>query len=268
MKNGINVSIDLRGLQEHMLAAVDKAVERLAIQTGKNWAMAIMAAKLPDAEKLEYAKTLRIDRAGLAHFVVSADYAKADQIENGRQAQDLKKMLQTSRKVRTSKAGKKYLIIPFRQNTAGNTAHARAMPAEINRIASQMETARVRGSYIDHGGVKRATYLWPRSRLSNDGQGIQAGKQRYLALGRMPAGLAPKLAPHHVSDPFAGMVRFDTSTGQARSSAYLTFRCMHQDSTGWIIPAKPGLHIARAVAENMERKAGPYIQALVNSMLK
>lgn len=48
---------------------------------------------------------------------------------------------------------------------------------------------------------------------------------------------------------------------------YLTFRVMHQDSRGWIIPAKPGMHIAEGVASQMEAKAGPYIQGLLDSML-
>lgn len=176
-------------------------------------------------------------------------------------------MLQTSRKVRTSAAGKKYLVIPFRVNTEGSTAHARDMPHAINEIATQMERSMVTGHRIDSGGVRRATYLWPKSRLSNNGTGIEAGGQRYLQLGRLPAGLAPKLQPHHVSDPYAGMRRFETSTGKSSSSKYLTFRVMHQDSRGWIIPAKPGMHIAQGVADQMQSKAEPYLEGLISSLL-
>lgn len=254
----INVHLNLSGIGKEISAeieqAVDQAIHRLAVQCGKNWAHAIYATNIPDKEKLEYAKTLRIEQAGLAHYVVRADYAKADQIESGRPAYDLKRMLQTSRKVRTSKAGKKYMVIPFRWNTAGNTAHARAMPADITSIAQGMERSLVTGHRIDGGGIKRATYLWPRTTSTS--------------MGSLPAGLAPKLAPHHVSDPYAGMRRFDTSTGKANSSQYLTFRVMHQDSSGWIIPTKPGLHIAEGVAQQLEEKAGPYVQALVDSLLK
>ena len=260
--SAINVNFDLTRygeINDVIRAAVDKAVERLAIQAGKNWAHAIVAADLPDKEKLDYARTLRVQRAGFAHFIVSADYAKAEQVENGRPAQDLKRMLQTSRKVRTSAAGKKYLIIPFRTNTEGSTAHARDMPHAINEIATQMERSMITGHRIDSGGVRRATYLWP--------------KNTATSLGRLPPGLAPKLQPHHVSDPYAGMRRFDNDTHNAKTgktkttSSYLTFRVLHQDSRGWIIPAKPGLHIAQGVADQMQSKAEPYLEGLIASML-
>lgn len=66
------------------------------------------------------------------------------------------------------------------------------------------------------------------------------------------------------------LIRIDLtgSTGRAKSSQYITFRVMHQDSNGWIVQAKPGLHIAEAVARNLEEKSGPYLQALVDNLLK
>lgn len=59
--------------------------------------------------------------------------------------------------------------------------------------------------------------------------------------------MAPKLAPHHATDIYAGMRKMDTSAGKAKSSAYMTFRVMVEGSSKWIVPAKPGLYIVRDV---------------------
>ncbi len=37
------------------------------------------------------------------------------------------------------------------------------------------------------------------------------------------------------------------------AKAYLTFRVMSEHSSGWIVPAKPGLHIARAIAQEVNK---------------
>lgn len=71
----------------------------------------------------------------------------------------------------------------------------------------------------------------------------------------LPAGLAPKLRPQHKTDIYAGMKRFDTSAGRAKSSAYITFRVMSEDSKGWIIPAKAGLYLAKNVADGLQSVA-------------
>lgn len=143
------------------------------------------------------------------------------------------------------------MIIPFRHNTPGNDAHAAAMPQAIYALASRLESSLVTGHRIDSGGVRRAAYLWPKD----------VGEKK----GRLPAGLAPKLQPHHKTDPFSGMRRFDTSVGKNHSSQYLTLRVMHQDSSGWIVPAKPGLHIAEGVASQLAETAGPYLQSIIGA---
>lgn len=245
MTSTVVIQVDLAGVGKKITAEleqiVDKAVGDLAVQAAKNWAAAIFATGLTDDEKNEYAKTLRIERIEPAHYAVVADYDKAGQIERGRPARDLKRMLLTSAKTRTSRHGKRYLIIPFRHNTPGNDAHAAAMPQAIYALASRLESSLVTGHRIDSGGVKRSTYLWPKE-------------------GRLPAGLAPKLQPHHKTDAFAGMRRFNTSAGKNSSSQYLMFRVMHQDSNGWVVKAKPGLHIAEGVASQLAETAGPYLQ--------
>jgi hypothetical protein len=131
----------------------------------------------------------------------------------------------------------KYLIIPFRHNTPGSEALAPAMPPDVYKIASQFMPSRVIGKTTRPSG-QNAKHLVPQS--------------VYQWGDKLPAGLAPKLKPSHKTDPYAGMVRFDTSSGTQKSSSYMTFRIMGQWSQGWIVGAKPGLHIARSVRQNIK----------------
>lgn len=55
------------------------------------------------------------------------------------------------------------------------------------------------------------------------------------------------------------MVRMNTSSGNQRSSQYLTFRVMIEGSSGWIIPAQRGRHLAADIAREMN----PIAQAIL-----
>jgi hypothetical protein len=191
---------------------------------------------------------LRIDRAGWGHFIVAADYKKADEIEEGTPARDLKRMLQTSNKTRQGKNGK-YLIIPMRANTPGQTATGPAMSEAVYAIARQLQVSRVTGmgSRISATGhqVAQASYAWGGRLADWHGQGISAQERSRMA----------------------GMARFDTSTGKSNSSAFLTFRVMSENSNGWLIPAKPGLHIVRDVAAEVERMAPAFMESRIAELL-
>ncbi len=66
--------------------------------------------------------------------------------------------------------------------------------------------------------------------------------------GRLPAGMAPKLKPHHATDIFAGMVRMQKTYKNATQNQYMTFRTISTGSPGWIRPATPGVHYAEQVS--------------------
>jgi hypothetical protein len=177
---------------------------------------------------------------------VWTDYKLAPDIETGRPARDLKANLPRAKRARrvTSgpHAGQLYLVIPFRQNVptaSGQGAHAPQMPPHIYAKAKKLTAS----SILPPGSKKPAT------RLSATGHIVP--QQSYAWGKRLPAGLAPKKKAYHVTDLYAGMVRFDTSAGKQKSSAYMTFRTMGQWSDGWIIPAKPGLYLAKGVADSI-----------------
>lgn len=229
------------------LARLHSAVQNVAINTAAEWQTAVHKAKLWSGEREAYAASISWKMTGDLSAEVSADYRYAQQIEQGRPARDLKRMLDTSMKVRTSKTGKRYLIIPFRHNTTGYNAHAPDMPDHVYRQAKKLKPSSVTGMG---------------SRLSGTGahdihnqQPIRVPQAKYLWGGRLGAGsMGPN--PKGKVDRYAGMVRFlDTSTKGQKKSVYMTFRVMVEGSPGWVIKPQPGLHIAQDVADKMRPHA-------------
>lgn len=248
--------------RKRALPNVSLAVRKVAESGSPRWKVAVWKARLWQGEKEHYGKAIKWEMVGDYQAVIWCDYALAQEIETGRPARDLKRMLLTSGKVRAVKNpkskrfGQRYLIIPFRHNTPGHDALAKDMPADIYGAAKPLAPSFVTGHKMQHNGlpagaggktVKRLAYKWG---------------------GRLPAGLAPKLKAEHHSDPYANMVRFNTSTpGGGKSSAYLTFRTMGEWSSGWIVPAKPGLYLARGVADGLQTVLNAMISAAVAGSL-
>jgi len=231
-------------INAYVLPTVHQAVKAVASETVYRWKDGVAKAKLWNGEKQAYIESINWLMTSDFEAVVSATYDKAEEIETGRPARDLKRMLDTSLRVRVSKKdGTRYLIIPFRHNTPGNIALAPAMPADVYKKAKRLDPSVITGTV---------------SRLSGTGAiGLKSKKpitvpqQQYSWGARLPAGLAPKLQPYHVTDPYASMVRFSTAAGKGKSSTYMTFRVMSEKSTGWIIPAQPGQYIAKKVRDGI-----------------
>lgn len=245
------VSFDLSGLagfadvmRDSLAPALSNAVGKVAGKIAADWQENVLRAGgkggLYAAERDAYASSIKVEfKPGDLSALVHTPYSQASEIEEGRQPRDLKEMLNTSPKVRLSAKGKRYLVIPFRHNTPGNTAHASAMPKEVFSAAKALNQSRVVGTTMRPSGLIASD---PKTRK------FLAVTQHVYSWGqRLPAGMAPKLKDHHTSDPYAGMVRMNTSSGKSNSSAYLTFRVMVEGSSKWIIPARPGLFIVRGV---------------------
>jgi hypothetical protein len=212
------------------------AIGMAAQKVYEQWADRVMKAPgIWHQERVSYVHSLKWEYTGNFSAAVWTDYQVAAEIETGRPQRDLKRMLQTSTKTRQGQKGK-YLIIPMRHNTPGQTAHARAMPTEIYAQAKKLKKSVVTGMG---------------TRVSATGHTVPQAKYNWE--GRLPAGMAPKMKPHHTTDIYAGMVRFETSTGKGKSSAYLTFRTMTEWQTDkWIVSAKPGQYIARQLAVDIQ----------------
>lgn len=268
-----------RALNKQVLPLLNQAVNAVGQQTAINWKSAVYKAKLWGGEKDAYADSITWKMTGDFSGVVEATYKHAEEIENGRPARDLKKMLNTSLKVRRSEKGKRFLVIPFRHNTPGNNAHAKAMPQAVHELASQMTKSRITGAGLRPSG--EVTHLSPKTGmhpsanqtpfLSNPKtkQHSMTARMSYAWGDRLSkAALLQAGASKEDAKRFAGMVRMDTSTpGGAKSSAFMTFRIMMDGQKGWIVPAQPGQNIAKKVVDDMKPKAeAAFAQAVKKTM--
>jgi hypothetical protein len=75
--------------------------------------------------------------------------------------------------------------------------------------------------------------------------------------GRLPAGMAPKLQPHHKTDIYAGMIRQQKTYKKATQSTYTTFRTISTGSRGWIRAATKGRKFAQRTAEEVKNSIAP-----------
>jgi hypothetical protein len=230
-------------IYQQVYPLLTEAVSAIAQQTSLNWQAAIQDAKLWVGEKDAYAASIQVKMTGAFSALVWSDYRYAEEIEKGRPARDLKKMLDTSLKVRTGKRGQRYMIIPFRHNTPGQSATGPSMPEHVYAKAKKLAPSSVTGMG---------------SRLSGTGamdiktrEFLTVPQRTYKWGGRLPPGsMGPN--PRGKVDRFAGMVRFQEPDKKPRYSQYMTFRVMSENSKGWIIPPRPGLNIVQQVVSDMQ----------------
>lgn len=223
-------------------ARATRVVAQVAEQAAWQWKDKVFKARLWQGEQGPYMASISWEPTGEMAAVVKSDYALAQEIDTGRPARDLKQNIGRSQKARVSAKGNKYLIIPFRQNiptASGQGALAPQMPPAIYKLAKKLAPS----TKLPPGSKKSATRL--------SATGFTVVQNSYQWGGRLPEGLVPKKRPEHKTDLYAGMVRMNTASGKSKSSAYLTFRVMSEASSGWIVPARPGLFIAREVVDNL-----------------
>jgi hypothetical protein len=168
-------------------------------------------------------------------------------------------MLDSSMKVRRTKDGRRYLIIPFRWGTgtgsgAGVSFGRQTMPADVHAAAKHIDPSRI----IGHGWRPSGTGAWSvRSRAP------AMVRQRAFAWGGRLTAEAIRAAngnDQHVRR-MAGMVKMQHPTRRgSRDTQYMTFRVMIEGGKGWLAPAQPGRYPARAVADEIGRIAPAILQ--------
>lgn len=84
--------------------------------------------------------------------------------------------------------------------------------------------------------------------------------------GRLKAGMAPKLKPHHSTDIFAGMIKERKTYEKARQSQYMTFRTISTGSPGWIRPATTGKFYSQQVGAFVQKIAPQAFSAYVGAL--
>ena len=263
----LGIKLDLSaGIDKQVFPLLNQAVKAIAQKTAQNWQEEVLRAKLWSGERDAYAQSITWRMTGDFTAMIESDYRHAEAIETGRPADDLKRMLNTSVKVRTTESGKRFLVIPFRHNTPGHYAHARSMPDSVYELAKSLALSRI----VSQGkrrsgevtalspafGMKPSQHQKPHPFSLGNRQPVTVNRNRYEWGGRINMGALKNLGVDVTTQRhMQGMVRFDTSQPGKKSSVYMTFRIMMQGETGWIIPAQTGKYLVKKVVDNMRPKA-------------
>ena len=261
-----NIKVDMTDLgaqaggivNASVLPLLNQAVRTVLQATQAKWAEAVMRQPgIYQGEKDKYVASLSWKMTGDFSGEVVAGYKYADEIETGRPARDLKKYLDTSSKVRRTKDGRRFLIIPFTHQTPGNSAHAPAMPEEIYQKAKELKPSLITGKTTRNAGEVASIHpVWGLQTLSKKHQTpylMNPATRQHVTVPKLQTQWGEKLSGLGKGNGrYEGMVRMEQSMGGARHSTYMTFRVMMEGSQGWIIPAKPGAYVAKGVAETMQ----------------
>lgn len=270
-----NISFDLgskldvkKMIDKQVFPLLNQAVRAVAQKTAIELKKEVYKAPLWSGEKDQYAKSIDWKMTGDFSAIVEATYKHAGEIETGRPAYDLKKMLGTSEKVRRTEKGKRFLVIPLRHKMEKLQAaglYDEAFNLEASMVVGQDTRPSGEVTHLSKGSGMTAS---PASKqtpfLSNPKtkQAMQVPKNVYAWGGKITG-------QQSGDNKWAqGMRRFDTSTDKASSSAYMTFRIMIEGSGGWIVPAKSGQYLARKVTTNMQPLAHAAFAAAITKQLK
>ena len=209
----------------------------------------------------EYARSIQVRQVGDFAAEVYSNLAYARAIEEGTPARDMKKMLDTSLKVRVSAKGKRYLIIPFRHNTP-NSVMGNAMPQAVHDWWKDKAPSSIIGTYRRVSGTG-AHDIKTREKITVPGWKYRWG-ERLTADHLEALGFKGEAARH-----MKGMVNFrnpggDGQPAKGSHSQFISFRVMVEGSKGWMMPAQPGKFPARTTADALR----PVAQGLFTAAME
>jgi hypothetical protein len=151
-----------------------------------------------------------------------------------------------------------YRAIPFRHATPGTKKKPRG-----GAVGVEMGKA-----YTGHDAVEDAKALgkkvYDKAKRLKGSISDPFGKTAYG--GRLPAGIAPKLKPHHKTDIYAGMIKERKTYEKARQSQYITFRMISTGSPGWKRKATKGRFFSEQVGQYIQRMAPKAFSAFVEGI--
>jgi hypothetical protein len=246
--------LDQSFIDRNVVPSLVKAVDVIGTATAIKWREAVTETNLWEGEKDLYRESISWQQSenGLTGYVI-ATYKHAGEIETGRPARDLKRMLNTSQKVRRTKDGRRFLVIPFQHNTK------KLQAAGLYGMAKALSSSSVTGT-----GRRPSGQTMLLSKLF--GMKVSPHQTPFLSsLKTKSAMMVPsfnyswgaRLTKAQVGEHkwAQGIYKMAQNTPNSKHSGYLSFRVMIEGSNGWIVPAQPGRFIAKKVAEDMQPKA-------------
>lgn len=190
-------------------------------------------------------------------------------VEHGWSGGDMKEALLKGRNAKVTPKGVRYNTVPFRHGTPGTrgtnfpamgSAYAAgfgALPGGGFQAQGTLEAAQA--AKLGRRVHKAAKAL--EATRSHPDKGTQWG-------GRLEAGLAPLLRPHHKTDIYAGMVRERKVYQHAEQSQYSTFRRVsdNSDPGSWIHPGIEGHRLFDEGAKVAAHAAKVLVDAALRTM--
>lgn len=224
-----------------------KVISQLAQAAQRRWLeYASGQRELPNGKRMHsvtgsYLSSIKIEEDGEMRYVIYSDDPKATWIEQGFPAFDMKKMLNTSKKVKKTKDGRRYMTVPFR--TQADDAHLGViLPKEAAAWWLRPQ--------------RRSTVLGPPQEGSQTTQlkwGDRLTRAELTGIGIDP--------DSKMGSRLVGMVRMDRPNG----SEVVTFRTMVEGSSGWIMPARDGQYPAQATADWVQAEYASMMQAALEA---
>lgn len=262
------IDIDLAGVVPPELsglltdALIDSVLDDLASAARQKWIR--LAQQQLKSSKRDYINGIMPVQAGDGQSRIIALVGwLANAVEAGMSPIDLRDtLLRNSRSgtaggVKISAAGHRYRSVPFRHGTPGSSGQAGAP------MGSRMGPQGAQSLAFASSGVVGA------GRAKTLGQAIHKAAKGLQGRDRLAAGMAPKLAPWHSTDIYAGMQRTPKHYRAVTSSQYTTFRTISENvETGWIHPGIEGRHLVEQVEAHIGALVAPAIRSALQSALK
>ncbi|MBI1207447.1 MAG: hypothetical protein GC191_09200 [Azospirillum sp.] len=243
------------------------AVKDIAEAAQAKWRAFARGETMPNGKSITprsgaYEQSITLRQTGEFSAEIFSDLAYAASIEDGYPSRDLKRMLDKSLKVRLTKDGRRYLIIPFRWLTPGGVGLDMVMPQVVHdwwQKKSRVRSSEI-GEYQRPSGTG-AYDIHSRTPISIPSK-IYSWGSRLKKKDLSGLGITGASAKH-----MAGMVNFRNpgSVGGSKHSQYLTFRVMVEGGKGWVTKPVDGKHPAQQVADIYQNVASEVIPKAVEA---
>ena len=196
-------------------------------------------------------------------------------VENGLDSFDMRETLLGghSALTRRAKDGHLYGHVPFRHGTpeskgGGGSPMGRAYGPTAEHSLAQGNVMGATAAADLGKKVYEAAKRLSATRTTQHASEASAAMTTTRWGGRLPPGMAPKLAAHHKTDIYAGMVRVRHTYAKTTQTQYRTFRTISQAvPSGWIHPGIRARHLASNVEDWIRDNAAKIVGNAVKRAL-
>lgn len=260
----MSIKVEMVGalIPPHLVAglskeAVDSVIGGIAGAARAHWIK--LASGLKSSFRNDYIRGIQPIESSPGMAVIALVGEIPHMLEDGSPQVDLRKILlgssvpvapfgQKGKRATKAQGGSKpgyYRAIPFRHTTPGST----------NQIGQPMGSA-YGGNQAVANAKKLGKEVYGAAKQLTGSFGGASGNTNWGSrLDTADMGI-PLLKPHHKTDIYSGMVKMEKTYEKATQNSYMTFRTIStRVATGWIRKAIPAQHLAKQVADYVQKIA-------------